>query len=436
MKARRLISDLGSLLVTALMALPALVLIWFLFWGQAGLRWGLAALAPVFIGCAAAFVFQAKTQSQVVALAVLPGFLIPGGLVYLITCLRGLPSVVYAVLAGLLSVALLFYTRLSKAPASFPKMIIGFLCYFFVYLILQYNDVEQSVKTFVSMGCIVYFVCSLFSMNLFNLQNGTRRVERGARLPAGMRRGNTLILSGFVLITLAIIWIDNLQKLFMKGFVGIIWLVLRIMDFIGGLFLTHEVEAGDSPGEMMAARQFDNAQRPEWLNSVYRVLTVLAVAVVIALALFLLYKIVRRAVQLLSSLFETLSQRMRFDASEGYVDESENLFSWKLLTQQSGNRLREISDSLRRPARFEDQPDNRAKVRFVYKRMLEASVKRRPEVCCKTPDELLAIRESLPVREKGAVLEEFIGLYKAARYDCAQVDDRAAQVAKQILGGL
>ncbi len=436
MKIRRLLSEAGNLIVTALLALPVLVLFWFNIWKEAGLRWGLAALLPVLIGCVSARVFHTKTKVQVVLLAALPGFLIPGALTYLITSLHSAPSIAYGVISGLLSVSLMFYTRLSRTPASFPKLIVGFIGYFIVFSVVQYVGAPESVKSFLSSGCLLFFVCSLFYMNVLNLQNGTRRVERGARLPAGMRRGNLAILSVFTLITLAIIFIDNLKRLFMKGFVGVIWLVMRIMSFLGGLFLTHEVEAGDSPGEMAAMRQVDSTQRPEWLDMLYRVLTVVVVAIVIALALFLLYKVVRRLIQLVANLLETLSGRMHSDSSEGYVDESENLFSWKLIRQQSEKRLKEISDSLKRPERFDQQPDNRAKVRFVYKRMLEESVKRRPDARFKTPDELLALRESIPGREKGPELDEFFGLYKTARYDCGEISDRDTQVAKQVLSGL
>jgi hypothetical protein len=154
-----------------------------------------------------------------------------------------------------------------------------------------------------------------------------------------------------------------------------------------------------------------------------------------ALAVYGFYKLIRRLLPKIRELFSMILKLFRAESADGYTDESESLLSWEYIREQSAKRARAIAAVFKRPVRFDDLRDDRAKVRFVYRRILEENLKKHPRCGFLTPDELLS-SEDIQKNTDYRVLERFIGCYKLARYDHRKLPPDAADIARKVLENL
>ena len=82
-----------------------------------------------------------------------------------------------------------------------------------------------------------------------------------------------------------------------------------------------------------------------------------------------------------------------------------------------------------RPPKFDDFPDNRSKVRFVFKLLLKRISTNKSHLLSLTPNEL-AEEANRELREDSG---EFMQAYNRARCDANDVPDSDAELARKIL---
>ena len=222
------------------------------------------------------------------------------------------------------------------------------------------------------LASLAVLAVAVFTLNHRHLLWAAVAGERPKTVPASIRRHNRLYVAGLLIV--AVMLAGGLG-----GFLGqlvrdALRTAIRWLSGRGGAPEPPPL-TGEPPPEMPPDWLPPPRKPPAWL----RILDLLAWAlgwVALAAALiglaFLLYRhggpTLRKWLNALLAFLNRRPDAPKSDA--GYVDEETGLFSWKETRQRW--RDSRISRLLRgkRGERWEDLPDNRARVRFLYRRWL------------------------------------------------------------------
>ncbi|WP_135553454.1 DUF4129 domain-containing protein [Paenibacillus cymbidii] len=252
-------------------------------------------------------------------------------------------------------------------------------------------------------------------------------------------RNNRLLIAVLLAVVLLVGFIGRIRD-------GFVWLAAWLRDFVAWLLsLIGPGEQEPPPPQASAPPQqpmpLPEAGEPSFLAKLMEtIFMIIAYLLLAALALFALYMAGKALVRLGRKLTAWLNRRLK-DAGEttddgsGYVDESESLLDWKQLAAGYRQRWRDRFGGNRdkEPA-WEELPDNRARIRYLYRQVLQRSIaagyRFRPQLTPReTADELGrgsgGGRAPLP--------DELLQAYQRTRYGEAEVDDATvARVAGQV----
>jgi hypothetical protein len=146
--------------------------------------------------------------------------------------------------------------------------------------------------------------------------------------------------------------------------------------------------------------------------------------------LFALYRLIKKIIHNLPSWLQSLLDKLKNDESEDYIDETEDLLGKGGFRKELAKNISDFWDRITyRSPRFDDFPDNRSKIRFVFKQLLKRLSSDKSHLLSQTPNELTE-EANLVLREDTT---EFMQAYNRARYDHNDIPDSDAELARKIL---
>lgn len=311
---------------------------------------------------------------------------------------------------------------------------------FIVGLIIQLAAVitggenSEIYKPALNIIAIMYLVFGIFTINRENLRDATKygTTSTGKRAyPPGMRRNNILMISAIIIISLIIANIKAVKGFVVGAVKFIILKIFEILYFILKILAGGGGPAGDSTGGGFEGFMGAEAREPNpIIEIIVRVVIVLVLIAAVVFVIFALYNAIKKLFRNLPGWLDALLSRLRSDENTNYIDETEDLLGKGGLRKELSKNISDFWNRLTyRPAKFEDMPDNRAKVRFVFKQLLKRLSLGKSYLLSNTPNELVS-EANFVLKED---TEEFIQTYNRARYSDSDVSDSDAELAKTIL---
>ena len=277
------------------------------------------------------------------------------------------------------------------------------------------------VLPFLLPSFVVYTFLFMLSLNRHSLKDGMHGVEK---VPASLRRRNTVLITAFFLVSLAASCWGRLAD-----WVGIIWnYILRAIAAVAEFLmrLLPAQSAGMSGGDSGMGDLLGGMEESEpnafalFMEKVFRVLALIALAVLLVLAFRAMYKGAKR---LWKRLMEYL-RRYAADSGEDYIDETESTVNWEEKTQSIREQMKNVFKRAEKQPRWEEL-NGQERVRWLYRQFL----RRRPEARNKTARE--ALKEEKGYNQSQALA--FTNLYERARYSEEEISNAEADKLRQTI---
>lgn len=327
----------------------------------------------------------------------------------------GFLDIVYLIIATAVAGAMYFLGL--RGEEAFPSQIAiaSIIVYVVACLYFYLGDYRQQDYEPLCWCALVAFILSMYSFNAASLYTGVHNAKGGETMaiPSGIRGKNLLLLTGFLVVAMLIGNLGVLHRFLNGAWQWAMHGVAMFINFLANL-------QGDDSGPPTAATPTPTDERSSFdivqlendgdgtFVMVYGIL-LLIICVVFVLLAYGFAKEGRRGGGL-RRLSEALRNMFKTRQILEYEDDVERLTDLKTLLKERRQKLRKRIEKLRRrPQRMEDMPNDRMRVRFAYKSLLQS---RRvggwtPSA---TPAEVGAALETESLR----TLTEH---YNAARYD-------------------
>ena len=342
--------------------------------------------------------------------------------------LTGLPSIAVLGLAG--SICFLLSGRMNIRATGTPFWAVG-ISVSLVALFLVSQETAHAVYAYLTAtqwAGALFFIFGVFERNAGSVRWGVQPVAaKGDRVkpPKTLFRANVLMTSLFLALSAVITFFDAVRAFLGRVIGEVIFAILWIFALISSLLDATPIQEGGSPSgdggfELPIAEVAERGT--DWFFVVLSVLVFAALGTAIAL---LIFRVVYNLAQAWPVFWARFMNRF-FSGDGGYVDETETLWNFDRAKAQIGGRIRSFTARLRRPARWEDMPDNRMKVRFAYQNMLK-----KHRSAYKTSHTADDWRETLT----GPDAWRFLEAYNRARYHDRPVTDQDAALAHKINDG-
>jgi len=431
MKRIRLYSEIYNFIMMLMIFVASAVLIQKGFWGHIEPWTGVLYCSP----CVAAYIAGRLLHGRNPVLSILSGILLSFAL-SAIPIMLVWEANIYAIIGFVLVIPGTF--AMFMLPLAHGSAIMGagrFITGLVIFLIAiitggAYSDLYKPTLNTLA---VLFLVAGLYTFNRENLRDAAKfnlPSSRRCKYPPGMRRNNILMLSVMIAAGFFVANIGKLKDFVIAAAKFIALQILRLIYFIVNLMAG---EGGGGAGTSAGFPGFmeGGAKGP---NPIIELIVRIVVIVIIVCATFLLliviYRFIRKAVQNLPSWLQSLLEKLRNDESEDYIDETEDLLEKGGFRKELARNISDFWDRITyRPPRFDDFPDNRAKIRFVFKQLLKRLTVNKSHLLSLTPNELTeeadrALREDT---------KAFIQAYNRARYDINDVPDSDAELARKIL---
>ena len=272
-----------------------------------------------------------------------------------------------------------------------------------------------------NIGAMAAFLLYLFSANVKSVYSGLHAMDGKTPVPSGVRLRNTALLGGFTVVSVLIAATGILRRVVGWAFAALRWLY----NFLKGLFRLRPITipvGGELERDLTPVPMED---MPESKLLKY-LLIVITVALVLAALVFIVITLIKT---IRSYQRKPRKKRVRRRYLEdGTTDEEENIFDLNALLARGLAGLRAFGGKFRRRPGFDDMPDAKAKLRFVYRRMLNSPVSG-DRAAAATPMELGERLET----PKTPDIRRFAGDYSAMRYGGCEPDAAQVENAKKTL---
>ncbi len=417
-KKRRLFNEVFNAAMSALILLPALVVIQKVFLSELTSWLGVLFLCPSAICYPAGRLLRNRDKQLALTL----------GVVIAAACV--LPAII--VFAGKVSVLSTLFTLLCGIGCGIALFLIPFIsgsnlasgkCYvagliLYVLAIAIGGDTSYSVA--LNTCAVVLLICGLFVFNLEGLRNATSSGGGRARYTKGMRRNNFIIIGIFVVLALLLANIraikDGAVAAGMLVVNGILYFLKYSAD-LNGVPSGEGTDEGSGSMDMSGLGAEAHVAGP--LEQIFwKVLLYAIIARIIVVVCLLLYKLIRKLLARFSGLLDRLMGRLS-PQNEDYIDETEDLDGEKEKRTPFLGRLRA---RFARRAKFSDMETNRARVRFAMREFLR---KNPGSSRFATPNEL---HDELEQAAGG----DFSEIYNRARYSTDEPSAEDAEVARRL----
>lgn len=225
-----------------------------------------------------------------------------------------------------------------------------------------------------------WFVVVILLINLLTLRNAAY-VQGEQRVPPGLRLGNMLMTVLFLGLVMLVAFFKPLTDaiarywaLFKERFAAWLLSLQNTMASPGAL-----LDNNNALADLL--KQLANIEQREypWLTRILNVLLYMVVAAMalafVAFIVGLVVRLIRRFIAFIHRWLGDYLDQWKSERQE-YVDEEENLFSWQKLTRAIEDNIAGLRRRLTPRPRLEDQPDDAARIRLLYRWMLEKMVHR------------------------------------------------------------
>ncbi len=325
-------------------------------------------------------------------------------------------EVFYLLCALVLAAAMYFLGLRGEEPFPAKLAIASLLVYLGACVYFFLGDYELRDFRPLCWCGLASFCLSLYSFNTSSLHTGVHNMKGGESMaiPAGIRGRNLLLLTGFLILS---VFLGSLG-IFHRALSGLgHWLV---MGFAGFIRFMANISGGDGP--RMAASSPEptplETESPGLANIaedgdptfaiVYGILLALAAVVFLLLALGFIREgrkggIGHRFSNWVKGLFQTK------EVLE-YRDDVERTADLRAVLAERREKARRWLKKLReKPERYEDMPDDRMRLRFVYRSLLRSG-----RVAGWTP---AATPKEVGAEMKTPAFQRLADAYSGARYD-------------------
>ncbi len=287
------------------------------------------------------------------------------------------------------------------------KLGIGLALYIFTYFSYRATGLYTAAdKSDLVQPIFLYgAIWLLLSLVIINFQFVTKMAatKNQPDVPKPVRTFNIALVLGLVGIILFIASLGFLRNLFNRFF---LWLIECFSQ--GGESVPSSPLPSFQP-DMQAGEgfRFTLPEAPEWVRKVENVVIPM---LTIALGLAALGLICYKLRSLFGQLKGWIRKKMdRWQTTTGYEQEEESLMNWAQFKKELGERIRRHRPKPR--TKLEDQPDDRAKVRWLFCRLREQLRRKKRFDSTQTPQELANERFAQDPRVR-RLLED----YNEARY--------------------
>ena len=337
-------------------------------------------------------------------------------------------------LSGFLAVFIFFCARKAGYTIYGPLSISGILVHLAILLIFAGLEYSDRMLQLASIGATVFFLLSLYAFNAKGLRRSIHAGSTKATVsyPAGMQMCNFFLITGFIILALILSNISPLFVMFTFVFGRFLKFIIKLMSFVTGLFDRRGVATSYEEDEMATVAEGDsifNTEPRGESSIVTTMVAIFAMACVVVLLILFLRWFFKKTLKKLGGMPRFMVKLKGLFAppeEEDYVDETENLFTWKTLADGTKDSLKNLLKKVtERPQRFDDFSDPRMKIRFAFREILKKAGSRS---IYRTPYELLA--EDL---EDDSDYYGFIDTYNDVRYNDSMPSDEQVQEAKRLM---
>ena len=264
-----------------------------------------------------------------------------------------------------------------------------------------------------------------FAVNNSAMARGAS-VREGVRPPAGMRRKNRAMLTGFGVAVCGVVYFDQIRQ---KTIDALQWIGVKLWRLL--LYLTNltseevPVGSGGGDGSMDMGALFGPAETGGFWEYTEQLLFILGLLGGGAVVVWLLVQIYKLAASLIRRFIAKL-KKFTESVGEEYRDEQESLFDWGETKKELGDDIRKRMEKLFRREKKWEQMDVRERARFIVRSLYR-----------KTPDSeglrALTVHEALKTVKTGqAQPEELAELYDLARYSQREPDrEKVERIRKE-----
>lgn len=431
MMRKRLYSDIYNFVMMLMIFVASAVLIQKGFWGHLDPWIGVLYCSPCLISYIAGRLLHRKKP----IISILAGILLTFAL-SAVPMMLVLEVNIYAIVGLILIVPGTF--SMFMMPFVYGSSIMGsarFITGVVIFLvsIIVGGAYSQSYKPTLNTLAVLYLVAGLFTFNRENLRDAAKFSQKSSgkqKYPPGMRRNNILMLSIMIVLGFLIANINKLKDFIVKAAKFIALQILRLIYFIINLMAGEGGGAG-GPSTGFPGFMDGGAKKPNpIIELIVRIIVIIIIIVAAFLLLFALYRLIKKIIHNLPSWLQSLLDKLKNDESEDYIDETEDLLGKGGFRKELAKNISDFWDRITyRSPRFDDFPDNRSKIRFVFKQLLKRLSSDKSHLLSQTPNELTE-EANLVLREDTT---EFMQAYNRARYDHNDIPDSDAELARKIL---
>jgi len=312
-----------------------------------------------------------------------------------------------------------------RLALSLPLVLSSYMFFVFFQLaaIMNPNKTESAIQAepFLMTVGVVWIIVSLFLMTYMNINNAFS----GRKLSKSLVAGNvtlTALFVGFVLLVSNI----GAYKDLIFGVIRKILLLLVGEEEISEVPLESETPQGGGMDFSKLAEGSETSLFWELMEKLFLIIGV----IVIALIAYFLIKTVIKAIRGLSTRFmDYLKGNDATTSILTFEDKEESIFDKKRFNDAISNRWNKIVKSFKRKAKLSDMKNNRQKVRFLYKRLLENKDKDSTTI-----NRSATAREYLIDGDATMEKESFIQGYEKARYSEHDVTNEEVRAGLEIIG--
>lgn len=268
----------------------------------------------------------------------------------------------------------------------------------------------------------VYAFLYVLCLNRHSLTDG---MHGTGKAPAAIRRRNGLLTAVFFVFALAAacwpqlaVWVGSAWDFIRNGIAAVVAFLMRLLP-------EKSMGSGGADGDMGGLLGGLEESEPNalalFLEKVFRVLALIILVILLALAARALYKGCKRLWKRLAAFL----RRYAADAGEDYIDETESTVNWDERTQTIRDQVLNVFRR-EKPEKWESL-NGRERVRYLYRQFL----RRRPEAKNKTAREALAAEKGYNQTQARAFTE----MYELARYSERDISEGEADKLRQTIKG-
>ncbi|OXM87744.1 DUF4129 domain-containing protein [Paenibacillus rigui] len=320
--------------------------------------------------------------------------------------------------------------RLAEVPwrlyFTTPYYLFGMGGYFVASILFSSLPVFQPYVSLLNGTGLAALLVTLFMANLANVRQETLSGDKEPVVAAPVLWNNRLLIAGIAVAALGIVLIRKLQQAWR-------WLKEQLVSLLQWLLnRTAEPQPDSRPASPQAPPPMppDNGEPSVWLLWLEKAAYAAAAVVLAAACLILLYKLFRQLAGLFNRCVRWLNGWLSRSAERkqgtGYVDDIEQLVSWRSWNEMLASRWRSWREArTERTLKWGSLSNNRDRVRYLYRLVLRRAIEEGYAFQSSlTPQETLEdIKKKRPSTELAQDQEALLALYDKARYGHKQVQD-------------